>query len=172
MAPDCQKHDKINHWALLFLTKSCTSRSLLQFELHDFVYQFQLQFSACSRVNYAFFFLSLESTLIFRGKSLKKPAPQVATRLRRAATMKLRLHFFSIFLSWPWISEFTRSTFSRKNWEKCNKGPPCHRSRCSAPTAVILWNWPSFVVAMIWRKNLDWRKVFWLVEKYLTSKCS
>ena len=88
----------------------------------------------------------------YRLKNLlpRSPLDCVERRLWTCACIFLRF-----FLSCPWIFESTRSTFSRKSGEKSNKGPPCHRSRCSAPTAVILWNWPSFVVAMIWRKNLD-----------------
>ena len=53
--------------------------------------------------------------------------------------------------------------------EKLTRDPRGRHSRCSAPTAVFHWNQASFVVVMIWRKNVIWRKLLIRRKIYLTS---
>ena len=89
-------------------------------QLQKNIITIQITFSTWSRAIGAILTSALKSALNFRQKNAKNLAPQVATRLRRAATFNVQEHFFHFFISFfplskvigPWILGRT------------DKGPP------------------------------------------------
>ena len=131
------------------------------------VFRFQSPFSTWSRAIFAILTISLESALNFGEKSAKNLAPQVATRLRRAATLNVYerfSYFYFVFPSFPDINEVICSWSRVAKWQ----GSPLtatvdapHRLQSSSGTEPLLYGSKIF----IWRKTIDLTQSSWFDVK-------